>query len=176
MSIYTFKPSVTSTIWNWYLLPSQIILVSTLVIVGCTSEHSGGQDKQIGQGKDDASSKAVHKEVGEASWYGPGFNGKETANGETFNQAAMTAAHPTLTMDTKAKVTNIENGKQVEVRINDRGPYAGNRAIDLSSAAANKLDMKAGGTTQVKIETKPTKKKGVTKPPVRKNKAKKRRH
>jgi rare lipoprotein A len=71
----------------------------------------------------------------------------------------MTAAHPTLPMGTKAKVTNLENGKKVEVRINDRGPYAEDRIIDLSGAAANKLDMKEDGTTQVKIETKPAKKK-----------------
>ena len=66
-------------------------------------------------------------------------------------------------MGTEAKVTNLENGKKVEVRINDRGPYAGNRAIDLSSAAANKLDMKKDGTTGVKIETKTTKKKHTAK-------------
>jgi rare lipoprotein A len=101
----------------------------------------------------------MHKEVGEASWYGPGFQGQETASGETFDQKEMTAAHPTLPMGTKAKVTNLENDKKVEVRINDRGPYADNRVIDLSSAAAKKLDMKEDGTTQVKIETKPIKKK-----------------
>jgi rare lipoprotein A len=77
-------------------------------------------------------------------------------------------------MGTKAKVTNLENDKKVEVRINDRGPYAKNRAIDLSSAAANKLDMKEGGTTQVKIETKSTKKRGSNNLAVRKHKTKKR--
>jgi rare lipoprotein A len=103
--------------------------------------------------------KPVHKEVGEASWYGSGFQGQETANGETFDQKDMTAAHPSLPMGTKAKVTNLENGKKIEVRINDRGPFAKNRIIDLSSAAAKKLDMKKGGTAQVKIETKSIKKK-----------------
>jgi rare lipoprotein A len=67
----------------------------------------------------------------------------------------MTAAHPTLPMGTKAEVTNLENDKKVEVRINDRGPYVGNRAIDLSRAAARKLDMEDDGTTQVKIEASP---------------------
>ena len=71
----------------------------------------------------------------------------------------MTAAHPSLPMGSKAEVTNLENGKKVEVTINDRGPYAKDRAIDLSSGAAKKLDMKKDGTAQVKIETKPTKKK-----------------
>jgi rare lipoprotein A len=93
--------------------------------------------------------------VGEASWYGPGFQGNETANGETFDQKKMTAAHPSLPMGTQATVTNLENNKKVEVRINDRGPYVGDRAIDLSRAAAKKLDMEEDGTTQVKIETKP---------------------
>jgi rare lipoprotein A len=90
--------------------------------------------------------------------YGPGFQGKETANGETFDQKDMTAARPSLPMGTKAKVTNLENGKKVEVRINDRGPYANDRVIDLSGAAAKKLGMKGDGTTQVKIETKATQK------------------
>ena len=139
-------------------------MIGTLAISGCTSENPGedlvGQGKLTQQDKGRAASKSVHKEVGEASWYGPGFQGQETASGETFDQKDLTAAHPTLPMGTKAKVTNLENGKKVEVRINDRGPYAKDRVIDLSGAAANKLDMKEDGSTQVKIETKPAKKKG----------------
>jgi rare lipoprotein A len=96
-----------------------------------------------------------YKEVGEASWYGPGFQGNETANGETFDQNKMTAAHPSLPLGSKADVTNLENGKKVEVKINDRGPYAEDRAIDLSRAAAKKLDMEEDGTAKVKIEAKP---------------------
>lgn len=99
--------------------------------------------------------KSGHKEVGEASWYGKEFQGRKTANGEVFDQKEMTAAHPTLPMGTQAEVTNLENGKKVEVRINDRGPYAEDRAIDLSGAAAKQLDMKKDGTARVKIETKP---------------------
>jgi rare lipoprotein A (peptidoglycan hydrolase) len=137
-------------------------LIGTLAISGCSykdsGENSGGQGNLTKQVQGSAATKPVHKEVGDASWYGPGFQGKETANGETFDQKDMTAAHPTLPMGTKAKVTNLENGKKVEVRINDRGPYAKDRVIDLSGAAANKLDMKEGGSTQVKIETKPVKK------------------
>ena len=136
----------------------RVILISALAISGCGSQfsESGSQGKQTKQ--ESALAKPTHKEVGEASWYGPGFQGKETANGETFDTKDMTAAHPSLPMGTKAKVTNLENGKKVEVRINDRGPYVGNRAIDLSGAAAKKIDMKTNGTTQVKIEAKPTKK------------------
>ena len=134
-------------------------LIGALAFSGCSSERSGEQGNEKPQDKQSAATKPVHTEVGEASWYGPGFHGHETANGETFDQKGMTAAHPSLPMGTKAEVTNLENGKKVEVTINDRGPYAKDRAIDLSSGAAKKLDMKKDGTAQVKIETKPTKKK-----------------
>jgi rare lipoprotein A len=144
-----------------------VTLIGALVMSGCNStdstENIDGQSKLPQQDRGSATTQPIHKQVGEASWYGPGFHGHETANGETFNQKEMTAAHPSLPMGTKAKVTNLENGKKVEVRINDRGPYAGNRAIDLSSAAANKLDMKKDGTTGVKIETKTNKKKHTAK-------------
>ena len=87
--------------------------------------------------------------MGRASWYGPGFHGKKTASGQTFNQHALTAAHPRLPLGTRAKVTNLKNGKQVEVTINDRGPHRGGRIIDLSRAAAKKLAM--GGTARVSV-------------------------
>ena len=147
---------------------SKLTLIGTLAIAGCTSkdsgEYSSGQGKLTPQENVSTVNKPVHKEVGEASWYGPGLQGQETANGETFNQKEMTAAHPSLPMGTKAKVTNLENGKKVEVRINDRGPFTEKRVIDLSSAAAKKLDMKEDGTTQVKIETKPVNKKSSVDP------------
>ena len=90
--------------------------------------------------------------TGEASFYGPGFAGRPTANGERFNPAEMTAAHRTLPFGTKVKVTNQRNGRSVVVRINDRGPYAHNRVIDLSKGAAEKIGMISTGTAQVKIE------------------------
>jgi rare lipoprotein A len=130
-----------------------ITLVSALAIFGCSAENSIEQSQQAQQEKSHVANKSIRKEVGEASWYGPGFQGKETANGETFDQKDMTAAHPSLPMGTKAEVTNLENGKKVEVKINDRGPYADGRVIDLSGAAAKKLDMKKDGSAQVKIET-----------------------
>jgi rare lipoprotein A (peptidoglycan hydrolase) len=149
---------------KWLSCALLVSLIGTLAISGCNSknseENSSGHGKLTQQEKGSATTKPVHKEVGEASWYGPGFQGQETANGETFDQKDMTAAHPSLPMGTKAKVTNLENGKKVEVRINDRGPYTEDRVIDLSSAAAKKIDMKEDGTTQVKIETKAVKKKG----------------
>jgi rare lipoprotein A len=96
--------------------------------------------------------KPAFEQVGEASWYGPGFHGKKTANGEVFNQNRLTAAHRTLPLGTRAEVTNLENGKSVEVRINDRGPYVGGRVIDLSRAAARRLGIVEEGTATVKIE------------------------
>ncbi len=88
---------------------------------------------------------------GLASWYGPGFHGRKTANGEKFNQNAMTAAHRKYPMGTILEVTNLENGKTVTVRVNDRGPYSGKRIIDLSKAAAKELDMLHDGVGEVGI-------------------------
>ena len=88
---------------------------------------------------------------GQASWYGPGFHGRLTANGERYNQNAMTAAHPSLKFGTRVKVTNLNNGRSVIVRINDRGPYAGGRVIDLSAAAARSLKMINSGVAPVEV-------------------------
>lgn len=89
---------------------------------------------------------------GTASWYGPDFHAKLTANGETYNMYDMTAAHKTLPMNTVVKVTNQNNGLTAIVRINDRGPFVGTRIIDLSNAAARKVDMVGTGTAPVKLE------------------------
>ncbi len=90
--------------------------------------------------------------AGVASWYGPGFHGRLTANGERYDMNGMTAAHKTLKFGTKVRVTNKNNGKSVVVRINDRGPYAGKRIIDLSKGAANAIGMIASGTASVSVE------------------------
>jgi len=90
-------------------------------------------------------------QTGVASWYGPGFHGKKTANGEKFNKNKFTAAHKTLPFNTLVKVINTENGKSVTVRINDRGPYAKDRIIDLSEAAGKKIGITKTGTAFVKI-------------------------
>ena len=89
---------------------------------------------------------------GWASWYGPKFHGRFSANGERFNQYAMTAAHKTLPFGTKVRVTNLDNGNSVIVRINDRGPFIPGRVIDLSSAAALVLGMIQNGVVPVKVE------------------------
>ena len=91
-------------------------------------------------------------QTGKASWYGPGFHGKKTANGERFDMNTLTAAHRTLPISSRVRVTNLANGKSVVVRINDRGPYHGNRVMDLSKAAAQELGFIRTGTAQVKIE------------------------
>lgn len=95
---------------------------------------------------------AKFSQTGKASWYGPGFHGKKTANGERFDMNTLTAAHRTLPISSRVRVTNLANGKSVVVRINDRGPYHGNRVMDLSKAAAQELGFIRTGTAQVKIE------------------------
>ena len=102
-------------------------------------------------------SRPSFEQTGEASWYGPGFHGRPTASGETYDQNELTAAHRSLPLGTKAEVTDIETGNSVEVTINDRGPYAKERVIDLSKAAARELGITEEGTATVKIEAKPEK-------------------
>lgn len=91
-------------------------------------------------------------EVGPASWYGKKFHGRKTANGERYNMHALTAAHRVLPMDTLVRVLNVENGREVVVRINDRGPFVKDRIIDLSYAGAKKLGMLGPGTARVRME------------------------
>lgn len=90
--------------------------------------------------------------VGIASWYGPDFHGKLTASGEPYNMYELTAAHKTFPLGTRLRVTNLQNGKSVLVTVTDRGPYVGGREIDLSYAAARRLDIIGPGTARVKIE------------------------
>jgi rare lipoprotein A (peptidoglycan hydrolase) len=90
--------------------------------------------------------------LGKASWYGPGFRGKKTASGEIFDDSKFTAAHKYLPLGSKAKVTNLNNGKSVKVEINDRGPFAQDRIIDLSRAAAHALGMVDRGVANVRVD------------------------
>src|SRR5690606_19558542 len=94
-------------------------------------------------------------ETGIASWYGADFHGRRTANGEIYDMGALTAAHRTLQMPSVARVTNLANGRSVVVRINDRGPFAPGRIIDLSYRAAQLLDFVKQGTTPVRVEVLP---------------------
>ena len=93
----------------------------------------------------------AYRQVGLASWYGPGFQGNPTASGERFDQNRLTAAHRDLPLGSTVTVTNLDNGRKVTVLINDRGPYVGGRVIDLSKAAARRLDMVEDGVTEVRI-------------------------
>jgi rare lipoprotein A len=87
-----------------------------------------------------------------ASWYGPGFDGNYSASGEVFNQNALTAAHRNLPFGTQVRVTNMDNGMSVVVRINDRGPYSGDRIIDLSRGAASAIGLVQSGVAPVNLE------------------------
>ena len=93
-----------------------------------------------------------YREEGMASWYGDDFHGRLTANGEVFDMASLSAAHPTLPMPCYARVTNLSNGKSLIVRVNDRGPYHGNRLIDVSNKAAELLEFKGNGVARVRVE------------------------
>ncbi|NVN86469.1 MAG: septal ring lytic transglycosylase RlpA family protein [Rhodopseudomonas sp.] len=93
-----------------------------------------------------------YRAEGMASWYGDDFHGRLTANGEVFDMASLTAAHPTLPIPSYARVTNLGNGKSLVVRVNDRGPYHGNRLIDVSNKAAELLEFKGKGIARVRVE------------------------
>ena len=124
--------------------------------VAATEKTEGTQDlikdKVTVRKGDDG--KPIVEQVGEASFYGPGFHGKKTATGEKFDQNDKTAAHPTLPLGTEATVTNLETGASVDVKINDRGPYVKGRDIDVSKGAAKELGMTKDGLAPVKIEAK----------------------
>jgi rare lipoprotein A len=106
-------------------------------------------------------------ERGTASWYGPGFHAQATSLGETYDMYAMTAAHKTLPLPSYAEVTNLRNGRKVIVRVNDRGPFVGDRIIDLSYTAAAKLDMLLQGTAPVEVRViTPREGSGTALPPV----------
>jgi rare lipoprotein A len=91
-------------------------------------------------------------QTGMTSWYGRAHHGKKTASGERFNMYGLTAAHRTLPLGTMVRVTNVANGKSVIAKVNDRGPFHGNRVLDLSQGAAKALDMMKSGTAKVQIE------------------------
>ncbi|MEX0808158.1 MAG: septal ring lytic transglycosylase RlpA family protein [Dongiaceae bacterium] len=93
-----------------------------------------------------------YDQSGIASWYGPGFDGKQTATGEIYDENALTAAHQTLPMPTLVRITNLENGRAIELRINDRGPFANGRIIDVSRRAAQLLGFENAGTARVRVQ------------------------
>ena len=133
-------------------------LTGLLLIVCVSCGYNQFQAKRQGFNRDaKLTYKSEKKQIGktytgEASYYGPGFHGKKTANGETYDQNAMTCAHKTLPFNTKLKVTNLSNNKSAIVRVNDRGPFKKGRIVDLSVAAAKKIDLIKQGVAKVKVE------------------------
>ena len=161
-----------------YILKFKKIFVLFLffIIQGCTSgvevAANLGKKYLIPKEKENIAAKPIYKignkynvkgkfyfpkknlsynKTGIASWYGPKFHGKLTANGEIYNQYALTAAHKTLPLPSAVKVTNLQNNKSIVLRINDRGPFVNDRIIDLSSKAADILDLKRNGTGLVRV-------------------------
>lgn len=138
-----------------------VLLLCAILLAGCGSRGSWRKGGVTGtkpytvRGKTYYPLKSAHGfvEVGTASWYGPGFHGKKTANGERFNQYAMTAAHKLLPLGTKVRVTHLGNGRSIIVRINDRGPFVEDRVIDLSRGAATRLNMMGSGTARVRVQS-----------------------
>ena len=129
------------------VLAGGVVLAFATVLAGCATRPDPGR-----RGAEEAASrKPAGAELGrgKASWYGPGFHGKRTASGERFDMNELTAAHRTLAFGTRVRVRNTQNGREVVVRINDRGPRIADRIIDLSKAAAAALDMLQAGEAPV---------------------------
>lgn len=135
------------------------ILIYLFILYSCTPSPrynpghqitaKNNQVKSIKKNNYDKSKKILK---GISSYYGPKFHGKLTANGEIFDMYGLTAAHKTLPLNTIIRVTNLKNDKSLILRINDRGPYVGNRILDCSYGAAKKLDFVKEGTVEVRIE------------------------
>ncbi len=134
-----------------------LLLMGMGLFAGCATRATKPQPPETASGKEDPKvtrrDKMPGTYLGEgiASFYGPGLHGRPTASGEKFNQNAMTAAHRTARFGSCVKVLNMENGLQVEVRINDRGPFPAERVIDLSHAAAGRIDMLQSGSALVEV-------------------------
>ena len=135
-----------------------ITVIASVMIAGCarnlTTIKQNQKQSYTVMGKTYYPMKEVKPgfcQNGIASWYGPGFHGKKTASTEIYNMRELTAAHNVLPLNTLVKITNLENQKEVVVRINDRGPFVGDRIVDLSWAAAKELGMVKRGTVPVRV-------------------------
>jgi rare lipoprotein A (peptidoglycan hydrolase) len=115
------------------------------------SESAGWNDEAADRA--DAASEPRFTQTGLASWYGPQFQNRRTANGELFNMNKLSAAHRTLPLDSEVRVTNLRNDRWVVVRVNDRGPYIAGRIIDLSAEAARRLGFKEAGVAPVRVQS-----------------------
>lgn len=151
------------------LLALIVLLVAALLTAGCGSRSSSGGKASYPNGAPKGPRAKAYTvrgktyqpllsahgfvEEGVASWYGRDFHGKKTANGEIYDMYALTAAHKLLPFNTNVKVTNLNNGRNVVVRVNDRGPFVGDRIIDLTNTAADRIGMLGPGTARVRVET-----------------------
>jgi len=124
------------------LLLIVVLVLLTAVLTACSSRPP-------------AAKEPVYEAVGLASYYGRKFHGRRTASGERYDMKAMTAAHPALAFGSRVEVTNLKNGRTVQVRINDRGPFIKGRIIDLSYAAAKRIGMLSQGVVKVSVRTVP---------------------
>jgi len=139
-----------------------MILPGLALLSGCRGMQPQNQPRSGGSGSSTYTVRGQtyrpydsangYSEVGIASWYGPGFHGKTTANGERYNMDSLTAAHKLLPFNTEVRVTRLDNNRSIIVRINDRGPFVKDRIIDLSRAAARRLDMEISGIARVRVE------------------------
>jgi len=127
------------------------VVAAALLAASCASQPKPTPPTPTVQVPPSARERPDYDETGIASWYGPTFYGKSTANGETYTGDLLTAAHKTLPMPVNVRVTNLDNGKSLVVRVNDRGPYARGRIIDLSKRAAELLDVVQTGTARVRV-------------------------
>lgn len=129
---------------------SIVLVLFSLLLAGCSTPRGG---LPYGSGAPyDSSVAGDYRAEGKASYYGRAHHGNKTASGERFDQNALTAAHRTLPFGTMVRVTNLDNGQSVVVRINDRGPFARGRIIDVSRKAAEALDMIRSGVVPVRVE------------------------
>ena len=145
MQACTSSVEVAATLGKKYLIPKDYKKKKSFPIYKIGKKYKI-KDKYYYPKKD-----MFYNKTGIASWYGPKFHGKLTANGEIYNQYALTAAHKTLPIPSAVKVTNLKNNKSLILRINDRGPFVNDRIIDLSSKAADLLDLKQNGTGLVRV-------------------------
>ena len=135
-----------------------IFFIITLMLFSCTASPRYSSvtkkdiKKKISKKKNKKSYSVSDELIGMSSWYGPNFHGKLTANGEVFDQYGLTAAHRDLPLNTVVRVTNLDNGKSLILRINDRGPYVDGRILDCSFGAAKKLGFHEQGTANVEIK------------------------
>jgi rare lipoprotein A len=131
---------------GWAVRALALCAAAALACAHAPSPAGGRAPAPLGEGRE-----GIALAEGIASFYGPGFEGRRTANGERFDPGALTAAHRTLSFGTCLRVRNLGNGREVEVRVNDRGPFAGGRILDVSTAAARILGMLERGLAKVRL-------------------------